>query len=267
MPLAFLRLAAAAALLIICGAAQAQWSGHLGFATNNLNRGRSESDQKPAFDAGITWRHGSGVHAAVGIVTVSDRQYVGSDGYKLTPAVGWSRLLGSEEAWCVGVNLRGQVFPGASGTFTGNLPPRLQSRLQARAGDYGTLEAGASIGYRAVTLSVARALTNYLGLEAEETGPLGTRLLESQGTTYVGLDVQWPLNDTFTFSVGAGRLLVPNFDGLDYTDWRLGMTAFAAGLAWSLEAAGNDARQGVWSARQGDDEKSATVRVSVRRAF
>jgi hypothetical protein len=62
-------------------------------------------------------------------------------------------------------------------------------------------------------------------------------------------------------------LLVPNFDGLDYTDWRLGMTAFAAGLAWSLEAAGNDARQGVWSARQGDDEKSATVRVSVRRAF
>lgn len=111
------------------------------------------------------------------------------------------------------------------------MPPRLQAQeVQANRSDYGTLEIGGSIGWKLATLSVSRSLADYLGVSATETGPAGQKIIDSKGTTYIGLDIEWPISDTFALAAGVGRLRVPNFDGLGYTDWRVGASWQAVGL-------------------------------------
>jgi Bacterial protein of unknown function (Gcw_chp) len=223
--------------------AHAEWFGGVGIASDNIERGVSQSDRQASANAQLGLRHAAGAYASLGIASVSDTQFVGSHGYKLAPELGWSFAdLGPDKDWRAGVFLRGQVFPGARGPWFGSLPPRLQAQAaQFNRSDYGTLEVGGALGWKIVTLSVSRSLTDYLGLSATQTGPAGERVIDSKGTTYIGLDVDWPLNDRFTMAAGAGRLHVPNFDGLSYSDWRLGASLQAAGLRWGVQASGSDA--------------------------
>lgn len=239
--------------LASCGlaaAAHAQssisWFGGAGLTSDRIERGLSQSARKPSLDAHLGLRHEGGLYASLGAASVSDEQYVGSDGYKLMPEIGWSyafgRAFGEADDWRAGVSLRGQFFPGARGPWFGSLPPRLQAvSVRANDSDYQTAELGVSLGWKIATLSVTRSLTDYLGLSATETGPAGTRVLESRGTTYVGLDLDWPLTDQWSLNAGAGRLTVPNFDGLDYTDWRLGAAYQWHGLRVAVQASGSDA--------------------------
>lgn len=232
-----------AAGLIVHAPAHAEWFGGVGIASDNIERGVSQSDRQASVNATLGLRHAAGAYAGLGIASVSDAQFIGSDGYKLMPELGWSFAdLGQNKDWRAGLFLRGQVFPGARGPWFGSLPPRLQAKAaQANSSDYGTLELGGSIGWKIVTLSLSRSLTDYLGLSATQTGPAGDKVIDSKGTTYVGLDIDWPPNEVLTLSAGVGRLHVPNFDGLGYTDWRLGATMQAAGLRWGLQASGSDA--------------------------
>jgi hypothetical protein len=238
--------------LVVHAPAHAEWFGGIGVVSDNIERGVSQSERKASVNATLGLRHAAGAYASLGVASVSDTQYVGSDGYKLMPELGWSLAdLGQHKDWRAGVSLRGQVFPGARGTWFGNLPPRLQAQAaQANSSDYGTLEIVGSVGWKLATLSVAHSLTDYLGVSATETGPAGDRVIDSKGTTYVALDVDWPLNDMLMLSAGAGRLNVPNFDGLSYTDWRIGASLQALGLRWGLQASGSDADGARYRLRQ-----------------
>lgn len=248
--------------------ARAEWFGGVGITSDNIERGVSQSDRKASVNAQLGLRHAAGAYASLGITSVSDTQYVGSDGYKLVPEIGWSFTeLGEAKDWRAGLSLRGQFFPGARGPWFGGLPPRLQAQAaQANSSDYGTLELGGSVGWKLATLSISRSLTDYLGISATETGPAGRKVIDSKGTTYIGLDVDWPVSDGLTLSAGAGRLHVPNFDGLGYADWRLGTSLKAGGLLWSLQASGSDAdgaryrrRNQSTSSNAGDAKLAASV--------
>jgi hypothetical protein len=252
--------------------ARAEWFGGVGITSDNIERGVSQSDRKASFNAQLCLRHAAGAYASVGIASVSDAQYVGSDGYKLVPEVGWSFAeLGQTKDWHAGLSLRGQFFPGARGPWFGNLPPRLQAQAaRATSSNYGTLELGGSIGWKLATLSISRSLTDYLGVSATETGAAGQRVIDSKGTTYLGLDVDWPVNDALTLSAGAGRLRVPNFDGLGYADWRLGLSLKAGGLRWGVQASGSDADGARYRRRSqssGSNAGDAKLAASVNWSF
>jgi hypothetical protein len=248
-----------AAGLFFHAPAHAEWFGGIGITSDNIGRGVSQSNRKASVNATLGLRHAAGAYASMGIASVSDLQFVGSNGYKLMPELGWAFAdLGKNKDWRAGLSLRGQLFPGARGPWFGSLPPRLQAQAAlANSSDYGTLELGASLGWKAVTLSVSRSLTDYLGLSATQAGSAGQRVIESKGTTYIGLDVDWPLNDALTLSAGAGRLHVPNFDGLSYTDWRLGASLQARGLRWGLQTSGSDADGARYRLRNRSDGSSA----------
>lgn len=228
--------------LTLCLPAMADGFGSVGLTSDNIERGVSQSERKPSANANVGWRWDSGAHASLGLATVSKAQYQGSDGYKLLPESGLAVELEESKNWHISLALRGHLFPGASGPWFGQLPARLQTaNVQAKQGNYGTAELGASLSWKTVSLSWSRSLTDYLGLAANETGPLGTRLLQSKGTTYLGLDAEWPLGEQVTLSAGAGHLQVPNFEDLGYTDWRLGVSTLAFGLRLGLQASGSNA--------------------------
>jgi uncharacterized protein (TIGR02001 family) len=269
----FLNCALCVVGLAACSAAQADWSGAVNLTSDNIERGVSQSDRKPTLIANLIWRVPAGVYANLGASGVSKEQYVGSDGYKLMPEIGWAGEFSQNADWHAGASLRGQYFPGARGPWFGSLPAPLQNRMQqSTPSNYGTLEIGGSLGWKMATFSVTRSLTDYLGLAATETGPRGDRVIQSKGTMYVGLDVDWPLNDIVSLNAGLGRLNVPNFDELGYTDWRVGVTARALGLRWGLQASGSNAGTANYRLRShppyaASNATGRTVVVSVTKEF
>jgi hypothetical protein len=238
--------------------ARAEWFGGVGLTSDHIERAISQSDERASFDAHLGWRHRAGAYAILGVATVSDQQFTGSDGYKLTPEIGWAlHALGADKHGRAALSLRGQLFPGARGAWFSTLPPRLQAQAaQLTESDYGTLEANASIGWKAVTLSFSHSLTDYLGLSARTAA--GQRVVDSKGTTYLALDVDLPVGDSLTLSAGAGRLRVPNFDGFSYTDWRIGASLRAGSLDWGLRATGSNADPLRWRARDGESTSGST---------
>ena len=111
------------------------------------------------------------------------------------------------------------------------------------------------------------SLTDYLGASAVETEGVGSAqrqtLLESTGTQYLGLDLAWPATERVSVNAGIGRLHVPNFDSLGYTDWRIGATLDYAGLRWGLQASGTSASVDAYrNARRSDDRSNASTTYS-----
>jgi uncharacterized protein (TIGR02001 family) len=263
--------AALSLLALLAAPAEAEWSGHVDLSSNAIERGVTQSDGQASASAGLQWTHAIGARASLAASTVSDHQFSQSDGYKLSPEIGWERHFGN--GWRHDIALRGQIFPGAHGTWYGSLPPRAQARVQQpQETDYGTAELAVSLGWRWVTLSWTRSLTDYLGASAVETEGTGAAarqtLLESTGTRYLAVELAWPATDALTLNAGIGRLTVPNFDALNYTDWRLGVTWLAAGLHWGLQASGTNASADAYRRRSSDhNNASQSVTASVGWAF
>jgi len=260
------RLALAAGLLAATALpAHADLFGHIELASDRVERGVSQSDHQGSMSVGFGYAHRSGVQVSLAATTISDTQFEGGSGYKLSPELAWNGDLATD--WHAGVALRGQIFPGAKGTWYGNLPPRAQARTQEpQSTNYGTAEFGLSLGWKWVTLSWTRSLTDYLGASAVETEGVGTAqrqtVLESTGTQYIGLDLAWPATERVTLTAGVGRLHVPNFESLGYTDWRLGASLEYAGLSWGLRASGSNASTETYrNARRSDDKSSAGTTV------
>ena len=140
--------------------AQAEWYGDVSLATERVERGQSVSEGEPSAAATLGWRFGSsGLTASLGLATVSDERFVGSDGYQLQPTLGWAW---AQDKWRAGAWLSHTAYPGAEGPWFGALPPRLQALgLQPKTTDYGTTEAALQVGWSALTLTWARALSDY----------------------------------------------------------------------------------------------------------
>ena len=257
---------AACSLAVTTLPAHADVFGHVELASDRVERGVSQSDHQGSLSVGLGYAHRSGVQISLAATTVSDTQFEGSAGYKLEPELAWNGDFASD--WHAGIALRGQIFPGAHGSWYGNLPPRVQARtVQAQSSNYGTAEFGLSLGWKWFTLSWTRSLTDYLGASAVETDGTGSAarqtLLESTGTQYIALDAVWPVTGTLKLSAGVGRLHVPNFDTLGYTDWRLGATLDYVGLRCGLQASGSNASAETYrNARRSDDKSSATTTVT-----
>jgi hypothetical protein len=105
----------AAALFAMAAAlpcsARAEWFGGVGLTSDHIERAVSQSDERASFDAHLGWRHRAGAYAILGVATVSDQQFTGSDGYKLTPEIGWAlHALGADKHGRPALSLRGTAL-------------------------------------------------------------------------------------------------------------------------------------------------------------
>ena len=63
--------------------------GQVDFASDRVERGVSQSDHRASLSVGLGYAHRSGVKVSLAATTVSDTQFEGSSGYKLTPELAW----------------------------------------------------------------------------------------------------------------------------------------------------------------------------------
>jgi uncharacterized protein (TIGR02001 family) len=204
---------AVAASLAPCIATAAESSphtltGNVGFFSQYIFRGLTQTDNEPALQGGIDYSHSSGI-------------YLGTWGSN----VSWLRDFGGYTA---GGSLEWDFYGGYKGTFG-----KSDFGYDVGALQYwypGTTASGAN---SADTLEVYGALT-WKWLSAKLSYALSDKVFgvsDAQGTYYLDLSANIPLGDKFALQVHYGDQKftgstngVSNDSFASYTDWKIGAT-------------------------------------------
>lgn len=194
-----------------------------GLATEYSYRGISQSDNKPALSAGADYSHSSGLYVGTWASTIKwleelnayDKSKVEIDVYG-----GYKHELAKDVTLDVGV-LK-YVYPGTkpAGVLTAN-----------------TTELYAAINYQFAGLKYSHSVTDLFGVA------------DSKGSGYLDLYVNYDLPIGVQLNLHVGKTTVKNASGLDYTDYKLGVTkdfGFATGAIAYIKTTGNqtDANDG-----------------------
>ena len=125
---------------------------------------------------------------------------------------------------------------------------------------FDTTEVYAGLSFGNLTAKINYALSDFFGL------------IDSSGAYYADLSYVWPVARSTNLVGHVGYQTVNNFDRLDYTDWKVGVTTEAAGMTWGLSYIGTNAKEGAYTvlnASDGTPKQIAkdTVVLSVGKTF
>lgn len=229
----------------LCSSAKAQeaspFSGSAAVVSDYLFRGLSQTNRKPAIQAGFDYAHASGFYAGIwgsSISWLGDIDDV-SSGVELDFFAGYSGSIGESLSYDVGV-LRYQ--------YPGEYPAGFTSA--------NTTEGYLSIGFRTLTLKYSRAFSNAFGFD------------NSKGSDYVELGWEQPLAERWTATAHVGHQRIDGFGDASYTDWNIG-AAIDLGQGFSLGATYSDtnAEQSLYTNAYGKNLAKQAVVLSLSKSF
>ena len=205
---------------------------NVGATTDYRFRGITQTNYKPALQAGIDFSHKSGF-------------YLGAWGSN----VSWVKELNGASKGDFELDLYG----GFKGEITSGLGFDVglisYQYLGNDSGEAGTPGAGAfsnantnefylGLSYAMFTLKYSQSLGDFLGN------------INSSGSKYIDLSANFDLGSGFTLTPHIGRQTIPNIAGNvgDYTDYSLTLAKdFGNGLSASIAAVGTDANQAFYA--------------------
>lgn len=222
-----------------------QWVGNAGVVSDYLFRGLSQSNRKPAMQAGAEFDHAGGWYVGgwgSNVSWLSDGSTTAapvSSSVELDFYGGWRGSLGGD--WSVDLGAYRYQYPGSyPAGFT--LP--------------NTSELYAALGWKSLSLKYSYALTNLFGYA------------DSEHSGYLDLSWNQPLAPGWQLNAHAGHQRVENVPGASYSDWKLGVTR-NFGSTWSVALGYYDsnARRSVYTNAQGRYLGRATALLSLARSF
>ena len=244
-------------------AAASPVTGNMGFVSNYIFRGLTQSWAKPAVQAGLDYAHPSGFYLGTWASSISDKEYNNASmewdfyaGYngKINDDMGWG--VGAIQIWYPGGKLAG-------------VPTEEK---------YNTQELNASFNYKILSLKYSYALTNLFGLSDKNyfsaldpaTAPSGS----TKGSTYLEANVNYEVMDKLTLGFHVGHQKVKNASDYSYTDYKVSINKELPkeyfGLNLGLAYTDTNAKKEAWTGAYGTETKflgdSAWI-LSVSKTF
>jgi uncharacterized protein (TIGR02001 family) len=222
-----------------------RWVGSAGVVSDYVFRGLSQTDRKPAVQAGVELDHASG-------------WYVGGWGSN----VSWLSD-GSTPAAPVSSSVELDAYGGWRGSFDGGWNVDLGVYRYQYPGSYPpgftlphTTEGYAALGWKSVSLKYSYAFTDLFGYA------------DSEHSGYLDLSWNQPLAPGWLLNAHVGHQHVENVSGASYSDWKLGVTR-NLGSDWSVALGyfDSNARRSVYTNAHGHYLGRATAVLSVARSF
>lgn len=243
-----------AALAADAPASPHTFTANVGFTTDYVFRGISQTSGKPALQGGVDYAHASGLYAglwASNINWITAFGAVGTANIELDSYFGFRNTLENEFSYDVGFiryNYPGSYNP-AAGTVQAD-----------------TDEVYMAIGYKWVGAKYSYGLGQFLTVPG------------AAGTDYFEVNANVPLGDSgFTFGVHAGRQAYKGttadalaLAGLNptYSDYKLSVSRDFSGFVVTLAYTDTDApRGGFYTTLAGKDLARSTAILSVSRSF
>lgn len=229
-------------------------SANMGLATDYRFRGISQTNSKPAVQAGLDYGHASGVYLGAWASNVSWLSDAGggavSNSLELDFYGGYKRSTGD---FGYDIGLLRYYYPGS-------YPAGFTSP--------NTTEMYVAGSWQMLTLKYSYSLTNLFGFD------------DSEGSSYVDLGGNFELGGGFGLVAHVGYQRIPagnvggvqvrTSDDCSYLDWKLGVTKEYAGLNWGLAYVDTDAKGGVGECYRNSfnrDVGDSTVVLSVGKTF
>jgi uncharacterized protein (TIGR02001 family) len=229
------------------------FTANLGFTTDYIWRGISQTSHNPAVQGGIDYAHASGLYAGVwgsnvSWIVDSGAVAAGSAGMELDTYFGFRNSFAGDFTYDLGFiryNYPGSYTPAAG---------------YAKA---DTDEVYGALGYKWITAKYSYGLGQFLTIPG------------AQGTNYLELNASVPVGDTgITFGVHAGKqtykgaAAAANAAGsLTYTDYKLSVSKDFGGYVIGLSYTDTNATLAYTYPAFGGDWGKGTAALSVTRAF
>jgi uncharacterized protein (TIGR02001 family) len=224
-------IAASAALPALAAAqgARSDWSmsGNVSIVSDYRFRSISQTFNLPAIQGGFDLGHAAGFYVGTWASNVSGNQYIGGASMEWDFYGGYRMDLGRNTQLDLGFIY--YYFPGA------------KSLLIDGQRRYDTTEVYVGATWGGLTAKLNYAISDSFGL------------VDSSGSYYADLTYVYPWRRTTNFIAHVGMASFNNFDRLDYTDYKLGVTHEALGITWGLSYIGNNAEDAAWEFRNQSD--------------
>jgi len=173
-------------------------SGSVGVYSDYLFRGISQTNQKPALQAGIEYDHSSGFYVGAWGSNISWLSDASSDAAPISSSLEIDGYAGWRTATASGVNLDFGVYEYR---YPGTYPPGFTRP--------NTTEVYGAVGYAGFTLKYSNAVTNLFGFE------------HSHNSAYTDLSWNHDFSGGWSLGAHAGHQTIKNVSGANYTDWNL----------------------------------------------
>ncbi len=199
--------------LAAAGQASAEVSGSVTVVSDYVFRGVTQTNEKPALQAGLTWEHESGFYVGTwgsSISWLSDSDPDVSSQVELDVFAGYAGEFGESG---VGYDVGANYY-----WYPGRYPPGYNSP--------NTTELYFGLSWNVLSAKYSYAVTDLFGVP------------DSDGSSALDLGVGWESEDGWSAGVGYGRQWVSGYGGdLNYDYWKVtgGKTfenGFGIGLEW-----------------------------------
>lgn len=199
--------------LAAAGQASAEVSGSVTVVSDYVFRGVTQTNEKPALQAGLTWEHESGFYVGTwgsSISWLSDSDPDVSSQVELDVFAGYAGEFGESG---VGYDVGANYY-----WYPGRYPPGYNSP--------NTTELYFGLSWNVLSAKYSYAVTDLFGVP------------DSDGSSALDIGVGWESEDGWSAGVGYGRQWVSGYGGdLNYDYWKVtgGKTfenGFGIGLEW-----------------------------------
>lgn len=243
-------------------------TGTVGFTSDYVFNGISQSFREPALQGGFDYNRTSGVYLGTWASNVSGNQYTNAS-LEWDIYGGYNGKVNDDLGYNIG--LMRVMYPGGKAY---NTSPDVSKK-------WDTSEVIAGVTWKKLNIKYTRTLTDWYGINtsgftpvmwadgsstANSAGDLG-----SKGSGYVEANYTHDIAEGSSITVHAGHQKIRNFSKLSYTDYKLAVnktySGFNVGLAYTRTNATDNTLYHVIA--NGDDKKlsGSIVALSVGRSF
>jgi len=184
-------------------------SANLGFTSNYIFRGTSQTGGKPALQGGFDYSHSSGIYLGTWASNISWLEDFGAYRHSSMEWDFYGGYKGSfgKSDFTFDVGTIGYVYPGSR---------------NAGVASADTWEIYAGLGWKFLSLKYSYALTNYFGAKINNQ--------DTDGTWYLDFGVNYPIGDSGVSLIAHYGILDVKHDGdvasatkASYDDWKVGL--------------------------------------------
>ena len=238
-------LATTLAALCIADANAGTATGSLALTNDDVFRGISQTNRKPAVQGSLEYDADSGFYIGTwdgNVSWLSDQSTstapVSSD-LEVDLYAGYRHKLGGKVTLDVGA--LSYIYPG---------------KYPAGFTSPNTTELYAGVTAGIASLKYSRSTGNLFGFA------------DSRGSGYVEAAANWEFTPGWTLNVHAGQQTIAHHHDYNYTDWRLGVTkAWKNGYSIAVAYAGTDARTSLYTNAFGTKVAGATGVLALSKSF
>lgn len=249
-PQALQRAVLAAALACAALPAAAATSGSVALTTDYLFRGVSQTNQKPAVQAGIEYAHDSGFYVGAwgsNVSWLSDTVVVGDDisnSLELDAYLGYRGKAGELFSYDVGV---------LTYYYPGSFPSGFNSPNTTEVYLGGTLAPSETVS---IGLKYSYAVTDLFGYA------------DSDGSGYLDANLNWTFQPGWTLNLHGGKQWIESNKAFEYTDWKLGVTkSFDNGFSVAAAYSDTDAEKALYTNAHNNFLADSAFTLTVSKAF